>query len=265
MECLFCRGSGPFNTKEHIVPESLGNDTDVLVNMVCDRCQNYFSHSVEKPVLESTPIGFWRTYLGVLSKRKKLSRFSSSPPNRGRMPSQHPASDHFEIIAEEDFTTTLKIGSEIKEAISRGNRDSLQIVLSPWHLSIMGRFLGKVGLEYLALTSPSSAMAVELDPIRRYARFGSLNSIWPIYFGKTGQLNELREEKFSSTGGGWEIESEFYRFSLGQWQTGGYVFAFGMGTDLYAMDFTSNAPNDHMKSVVTECVLECVHYPPGTF
>jgi len=181
------------------------------------------------------------------------------------MPSQHPASDHFEIIAEEDFTTTLKIGSEIKEAISRGNRDSLQIVLSPWHLSIMGRFLGKVGLEYLALTSPSSAMAVELDPIRRYARFGSLNSIWPIYFGKTGQLNELREEKFSSTGGGWEIESEFYRFSLGQWQTGGYVFAFGMGTDLYAMDFTSNAPNDHMKSVVTECVLECVHYPPGTF
>jgi hypothetical protein len=175
------------------------------------------------------------------------------------------ATDHFEVIAEEDFTITLATGSEFKDTLIRGNRDSLQIVLSPWHLSIMGRFLGKVGLEYLALTNPRSAMAAELDPIRRYTRLGSVNSVWPIYFGKTGQLNELREKRSSSTSDDWEVETECYRFSLGEWQVGGYVFVFGIGTDLYAMDFTSDAPNDHMKSVVSECVLECVHYPPGSF
>lgn len=47
-KCIFCSAeSTEVNTIEHIIPESLGNTEDILVNAVCDRCQNYFGKEVE--------------------------------------------------------------------------------------------------------------------------------------------------------------------------------------------------------------------------
>ena len=56
--CLFCKLESPATTKEHIIPESLGNDDLLLSGEVCDKCQNYFGKEVESYVLAKTPLAF---------------------------------------------------------------------------------------------------------------------------------------------------------------------------------------------------------------
>ncbi len=46
--CLFCELHGPLTTKEHTVPEALGNDDSVLVGEVCDACQAYLGKDGSK-------------------------------------------------------------------------------------------------------------------------------------------------------------------------------------------------------------------------
>ena len=85
--CLFCKNEAKFRTKEHIIPESLGNDKDILHNAVCDKCQNYIGREVEKLALEKTNIAIWRTYLGITTKKKKLPSVNLDPPLKGIIPS----------------------------------------------------------------------------------------------------------------------------------------------------------------------------------
>lgn len=215
MSCLFCRGEGPFSTIEHIVPESFGNDTDTLEGVVCDRCQSYLGHAIEKSALESTLLGFWRTALGTRTKAGALPRFSSSPPSSGSLASDHPLTDRFQLIAEEDASTSLDVeGDALRLSGDSGSSSHLQIVLSPWHVFIIGRLLGKIGLEYLASANPSAAMSPLLDPMRNYVRRGAVGWIWPIYIGSSGSLSDLREIKEESAIA-YEIETECYRYVLG--------------------------------------------------
>jgi hypothetical protein len=54
MKCIFCRAnSSSSKSVEHIIPESLGNKDHILQKgIVCDKCNNYFSLKIEKPVLD---------------------------------------------------------------------------------------------------------------------------------------------------------------------------------------------------------------------
>jgi hypothetical protein len=250
---------------EHIVPESLGNDSEVLQGIVCDKCQNYLSHSVEKPALESTPLGFWRTHLGVLTKKKKLPSFSSAQRDEGRIPSRHAASDIFKLEAEEDGTTSIELAPEKLNRIMNGEECRVQIVITPWHLSIMGRLLGKIGLEYVARERIAEAMLPSLDPIRRYVREGAVSRVWPIYFGQSGQLSELRLERTTERADEREIVTECYRYVLGEKEDGGYVFVFGQGIDLFLIDLSKSVPDDETTRWIGGCTLKCVYYEPGTF
>jgi hypothetical protein len=53
MKCVFCKcDSEDSKSVEHVIPESLGSKTIVLPRgLVCDKCNNYFSHKVEIPIL----------------------------------------------------------------------------------------------------------------------------------------------------------------------------------------------------------------------
>ena len=55
MRCIFCQSvSDQSRSKEHIIPESLGNTEHILPpGWVCDGCNNYLSLKVEKPFLAS--------------------------------------------------------------------------------------------------------------------------------------------------------------------------------------------------------------------
>ena len=70
--CIFCRTTnGPFTTREHILPESLGgNDWAILPEgMFCDSCQNRFGSHVEQLALGDYPFSFLRVFLGIPTKR----------------------------------------------------------------------------------------------------------------------------------------------------------------------------------------------------
>jgi hypothetical protein len=51
--CIFCEGNGPFTTREHILPESLGGDDSFIMTRkaVCNKCQNYFGTKIEAVAL----------------------------------------------------------------------------------------------------------------------------------------------------------------------------------------------------------------------
>lgn len=255
--CLFCRGEGPFTTVEHIVPESLGNDTDVLRDVVCDQCQNYLGRAVEKPAFEATQFGFWRTILGTKTKSGALPKFSSLPPTSGAYQSEHPLTDHFQVSANEDASTTLNVAQSVN--CFSGQNPRLKIVLAPWHIFTMGRFLGKIGLEYLALKRPDVAMSESLDQIRNYVRRGSVGWLWPIYLGCSGKFSDLRTS--AALGDNTlEIETECYRYSLGEHVDGGHVFAFGIGIEVYVIDLFSPAPGRLSEKLIDGVSLSCIHY-----
>ncbi len=56
--CLLCKTEGVFRTKEHVIPESLGNDTEIIENVICEKCRNYFGREIEKPALEKLILQF---------------------------------------------------------------------------------------------------------------------------------------------------------------------------------------------------------------
>ena len=152
-ECLFCRSDGPFRTVEHIIPESLGNDTDVLKGRVCDACQNYLGREVEKPALEKTPIAFWRTFLGIQTKGKKLPTVDLTPPRKGRIPASHTLTDSIRFSAHLDGSTSVAIDQpERIRSILEGRCTDFKLVLSPFHLITLGRLFGKIGLEFSGIS-----------------------------------------------------------------------------------------------------------------
>lgn len=266
IECLFCRGKGPFTTVEHIVPKSLGNDSDILKGVVCDKCQNYFGKAIEKEALENTPFAFWRTFICIPTGRKKLPSVSLNPPDKGVLPSNHAHSDvGLGFTAHEDLSVSVDIDDPaIIKKIMSGEKTSFDVVLSPWHLSIMGRFLGKMGLEYAALSDYELAMSEPFDEIRAYIREGSKSHLWPIFWGKQGSVKEIRGDMVE-IGGHLEEKVEYYRYSLGETKRGEYVFAFGMGTDLTMICLSHRLPDPWLTRVIEEVDMDCVWYADNSW
>jgi len=74
MRCIFCKVSSECSrSREHIIPESLGNLTQVLPpGVVCDSCNNYLSREVESPFLNSDAVRRLRFDQAIPSKRGKI-------------------------------------------------------------------------------------------------------------------------------------------------------------------------------------------------
>lgn len=74
MRCIFCKVSSDHSrSREHIVPESLGNLTHILPpGVVCDSCNNYLSREVEGPFLNSEAVKLLRFDQAIPSKRGKI-------------------------------------------------------------------------------------------------------------------------------------------------------------------------------------------------
>ncbi len=263
--CLFCKESGPFNTIEHIVPESLGNDSDILVGLVCDKCQNYLGSKVEKPALEKTPFAFWRTFLGIKTKKDKLPSFTFSPPSKGKIPAQHPLTDEIGFTAHHDGSTSVEIyNSSLVHQILTGKKHSFVLVASPWHLSIMGRFIGKIGLEYLASSNYDLAMTSQFDALRIFVRHGSTKYLWPLYMSQHGTIDDIKGT-FVDKGEFLEQEVFCYEYFLGVINQNEYVFVLSVGTDVILICLSHRKPDNKFKKLIQGVVLKCVHYPDNSW
>jgi hypothetical protein len=264
-QCLFCRTQGNFRTREHIVPESLDNDTDILEGVICSSCQNYFGKEIEKAALEQTPIAFWRSYLGIRTKKKRLPSVNLDPPARGAIPAFHPVSDTgIGFSAHEDGSTSIDVDNPIFIQKLLQGKGKYQMVLSPWHLSIIGRFLGKIGLEYVALTDLDSALSNYFDDIRSFVRYGSTKHLWPIFWGQQGKLGELKGP-IAWVGSEGHQEIECYRYALGKIKSGDMLFAFSIGIDIMLICLTTRSPLPEIEKSITGVELSCVYYADGTW
>ncbi|WP_178989643.1 HNH endonuclease [Winogradskyella schleiferi] len=203
MKCIFCKQEAS-NSKsvEHIVPESLGNKTNVLPKgIVCDKCNSYFALKIEKKVLETDYFKSLRHRNGIESKKRKIPKGTAIIPKtkyKADVIRDKDDKKPTEIILDTESFELIKNG-EIKHLILPFNTDF------PKNDQTVSRFLAKIGLEMMALRMLENskidqdffAEELALDPIRNYVRFNQQNENW-IYSSR--KIYEENEKFFLKNG-----------------------------------------------------------------
>lgn len=174
--CIFCKTNSE-NSKsvEHIIPESLGNKEHTLPKgIVCDKCNNYFSIKIEKPLLEKPYFKNLRHRNIIESKKGRLI------PDKTLFP--HPNGGWVDMWLDDKGIIFKKEDTHIIDLIKNKKITSMIMPIIPEEKEndkIVSRFLAKVALEALAQRWTESNDWInelidkkELDPLRDYARYG---------------------------------------------------------------------------------------------
>lgn len=181
MRCIFCkRDSSLSRSREHIIPESLGNSEHLLPpGVVCDGCNNYFARKVEKQFLESPALTVLRFQEGISNKRGLVPMVNGIiPPNWPVKCSRNDAGE-LEIYIDDRHAAA---------EIARLSSGKLIIPASgpPPDNLVVSRFLAKAGLEALAARLVGHIDLLEefvdepqLDALRGHAR-KAIEPNWPF-------------------------------------------------------------------------------------
>jgi hypothetical protein len=152
MRCIFCKiNSDASVSKEHIVPESLGNVDHVLPpGWVCDPCNNYIARKVEKPFLESQYGTLSRATQGVPSKKGRVPPWIGfHPQSRTKVEMRYDKDSGWCVGAAQG-----EDASRLSESIR--NKESFSLYMLNPELPktdyVTSRFIAKMGLEILAAT-----------------------------------------------------------------------------------------------------------------
>lgn len=180
-KCIFCltTDKNVFNTKEHILPESLGGgDWAILPDgLYCDKCQNIFGSSIEQQALADYPFINLRTILGIPTKKNKAPWFDYM---EGRL---HSAGEPGRIIYEpNDF---------FKKAFTEGRKTLTIIPAITRKPNMVLRTLLKIGLETIAGDNGENKIFEDrFDPARVYALTGQKKYDWSyLQIEDTDKLN----------------------------------------------------------------------------
>lgn len=213
MNCLFCKNdSSQSRSVEHIIPESLGNKEHVLrPGVVCDDCNNYFALKVEKPLLEQP------YFQSVRARNEIQNKKGRSVPEKGLI--WHPNGGPVDIYRMQDGLaidiTNLKLANLFQGHTS--GKFVIPIYREPEiNNLILSRFLCKVALEALVHKfidiegwESETIYKTELDPLRRFARFGNQKiALWK-YSQKRIYNEDDRFEDTNLTGEPYECLHEF--------------------------------------------------------
>lgn len=252
MTCLFCDNGKSFTTKEHIIPESLGNDNFILEKEICDKCQNYLSQ-IENYVLNKTPIGFWRTLFTTRTKKNKLPLvdFSKKKESNGVFPDYSSHHDNIQFQAHSDFTTELVTSAPLEQYLQNENNGKLKYVITPKVIHEISRFLGKIGIETICYDNREKARLDEFKDMRKYVREGSLKELWPIFHTTEGDIKSLFE--YIETDGHWEEKVTCYSYRI--FQIGAYtMFNLKIGTDSWFICLNQQFPHPDIIKFMGESV-----------
>lgn len=167
-KCIFCLTTdlNKFNTKEHILPESLGGgDWAILPDgLYCDDCQNKFGSSIEQQALADYPFINLRTLLGIPTKKSKAPWFKYW---EGTL---HSAGKPGTIIYEPN--------DYLQKAFESGQKTLTIIPAMTSKPNMVLRTLIKIGLETIAANDAEKAFEKRFDPAREYALTGLKNFPW---------------------------------------------------------------------------------------
>ena len=163
--CLYCKGSdGPFNSVEHVIPESLGNQglrgkPPIVLpkGVVCDKCNNEKLSALDAALIEFPPISWIRMRYGV---RTKSGAQPSAKFNNARIRSLSPGN----ILIEQGsspkaFQFDRRTGRF--NMLWLGNR-----LLTANDYRTITRALFKMTLGCMYLDSPELALSERFDPVR---------------------------------------------------------------------------------------------------
>jgi hypothetical protein len=155
VRCIFCKtDSSSSRSREHILPESLGNEEHILPSgVVCDGCNNYFSRKLEKPVLDTPILQDLRARMKIPNKR---GRVPVVPRQRGV-----PLPDH-RLVGQ----LLGKIGLEILAA--------RVLSVDGWNEELVEK--------------------AELDDLRAFVRFNVGSRDWPFSFRTLYPVNAVFDE-----------------------------------------------------------------------
>lgn len=206
MRCIFCKAdSSNSKSVEHIIPESLGNKKQILSKgIVCDACNNYFSHKIEKPVLEMPYFKSLRGRKMIENKKGKIPKISGFTKDK----------DNIEISFLPDDGNILEViidDEKILKSIKKHNKLYVPIFPEPPQDNLyISKFIGKIALEALAKRvskiqdwQDDFVENDSLDELRNFVRYGKGYSIWPYHirriYGETEisydrDLNKIMEK-----------------------------------------------------------------------
>lgn len=251
---------------EHVIPESLGNDDLLLEQSVCDLCQAYFGKEVERYVLEKTPIAAWRSILGIPTKKGLLPSVDISQPKRhkGTLPERHDLHDNIVVSAHPDGSTSVDIGDdELIRDMLDGTKRKFHLVLTPKVLRMMGRFLGKVALGLLAISERERAYAPRFDHIRKYARYGSFEGLWPIFSYTVGEIGQWRRPRLLGPDGETILEDvDLYSYGFIEVTNSYTLFRFSMGVDNWVICLDDPFPPPVIRTAFPDRDLKLIWYSP---
>lgn len=189
--CIFCKtSSGPFTTREHVLPESLGG-TDWAVlpkGLFCDSCQNRFGSQVEQQALGDYPFSFFRVLVGIPTKKGKAPWFKSWEGTIHA--SLRPG------ILEYDPTPFFK------KAVLDGRKTQIRLLAHPQKPDMICRFLLKMGIEVVSWDNCSDALCTKFDEARNFALTGA----------KPGKWWYLQRERIDAA-----LHFATQRFTLNEW------------------------------------------------
>lgn len=212
MRCIFCKlGSALSQSREHIVPESLGNTEHVLPpGIVCDACNNYLSRKVEAPFLDCHYVREQRFRLAVPSKRGRVPAVggihlqSLTPVELGKEPGQPDTS--LRAVGEADERRLVR-------ALARHATGTIIAPVSrPPDDYVVSRFIAKVAWEALASRLSKVPGGLDemvdmpgLDEVRSFVRRGSPGRPWPVHRRRL----YASDAQFADGGSTFEVLHEF--------------------------------------------------------
>lgn len=122
--------------------------------------------------------------------------------------------------------------------INDGTKNKFIFNLSPKHLILMGRFLGKMAIELLAHKDREISLNTELDNLRKYVRNGITKSIWPILNGQLLDRLDLWENIENK-----DYESRtIYSYSIIEIHNL-FIFIFDIGWDRWGIILNNQFPH----------------------
>ncbi len=159
--CIFCKTTdGNFRSVEHVIPESIGNETLFLPRgYVCDNCNERIS-KLERDFVNSVPMSVHRIFFGSVGKK-------------GKFPSAKFSNVDLQKISPNAITMIYPAGAKsILKATnlpSGGYKSKMTLIQQQFDPHAIARVLFKMGLEYIAIgKGREEALHPRYDPAREY-------------------------------------------------------------------------------------------------
>jgi len=197
MRCIFCKtDSSSSKSVEHIIPESLGNKNGKLLKgVVCDRCNNYFAHKIEKVVLEMGYFQSLRARLMIENKKGILPKLLGFTKNKEVV--------EVRFLQDDSNTIEVRCSDSAVKILSNSNEIYVPFIPEPPKDDInISKFLGKIALEALAKRVSTIdgwqndfVDNCSLDELRNFVRYGKGYKIWSYHIRRIDSENQVKYDK----------------------------------------------------------------------